>query len=219
MSQLNLHRGPSVEELSPLWQGWSLTLTHPQKLFDINCRSHIISCHSLSGIYGWSHWLGAEPSIKLLRRLTLSPLHRGPIFPECRLNMQIHSGGRVIPKTRLCTWSFLHASGLIWGGGMRLIEFYQQEEEWKGGSASLLIRESERREIIWRFYLKIRGEGCMCLVWTSLEIFKRECRTETIKVLRRTLTTEALWLRTKSENSYNLAILFNGVSTQHVKNL
>lgn len=146
MSQLNLHRGPSVEELSPLWQGWSLTLTHPQKLFDINCRSHIISCHSLSRIYGWSHWLGAEPSIKLLRGLTLSPLHQGPIFPECRLNMQIHTGGRVILKTRLCT----ELSAYKWPD-MR----WRHEADWVLSAGGRV----KRRLCCIAAYLRVREEG------------------------------------------------------------
>lgn len=69
MSQLNLHRGPQ-----PKSYGASVTLiatlTHPEKLFDINYRSHIISRRAQRGrIYSWSHWLDAEPGIKSSKRL------------------------------------------------------------------------------------------------------------------------------------------------------
>lgn len=82
-------------------------LTHPQKLFDINCRSHIISCHTLSRIYCWSHWLGAEPPIKFLKSprgpemLPLTP----PTNPNTFKQMShANTGGRVITTTHLCTY-------------------------------------------------------------------------------------------------------------------
>lgn len=97
MSQLNLHRHPPL--LSPPSPPQRViaapvaliaTLTQPQKLFDINCRSHIISCHTLSGIYCWSHWLGAEPPIKFLKKpwgleKHLSPLHQA-LSPCAQIN-------------------------------------------------------------------------------------------------------------------------------------
>lgn len=48
MSQLNLHPWRVMAVPVALIP----TPAHPEKLFDINCRSHIIYRHTLSGIYG-----------------------------------------------------------------------------------------------------------------------------------------------------------------------
>ena len=92
MSQLNFHRGPLCQRVIAPRLTLIAPLSHPQKLFDINCGSHIISCQPLSGIYDWSHWLEAEPPIKSSK----SPMQPGifsyqlSIRPSAsRLSMQI----------------------------------------------------------------------------------------------------------------------------------
>lgn len=71
-----------------------IALAHPRNLFDINCRSQIISCRTRSRIYGWSHWLGARPLIKFLKSPwhTLTSVYSLPSHTQGRSTMQIHTG-------------------------------------------------------------------------------------------------------------------------------
>lgn len=80
-------------------------LAHPRNLFDINCRSQIISCRTWGRIYGWSHWLGAGPLIKFLK----SPWDAtASVYPlSSHIHTHTHSPS-LYAHTHRCSYLYTH---------------------------------------------------------------------------------------------------------------